>query len=336
MNPTPNPFLPFFQRQGFVLLDGGLATALEAKGFDLRDPLWSARVLLEAPEAVRAVHTEYLEAGADCIATVTYQATFPGFAARGLSRSAAEEAFRRAVTLAVEARDDFWSRPANREGRLRPLVAASVGPYGAFLADGSEYTGRYDLDEQALVAWHGPRWRLLASLPVDVMACETVPSLAEARALARLLGETPGRWGWISFQCRDDVHLADGTPVEEAARAATTTATASLPAPGVAAVGVNCVPPERVSPLLDAMRAVTASPLVVYPNAGETYDPVEKVWRPGSPAVDPVALAPGWRRQGARVLGGCCRTGPGTIQAMRSALLASTWDPMGRGERPLE
>ncbi len=310
-----DPFAPFLRAQGVVVLDGGLATALEARGEGLDDPLWSARVLLDAPEVVRAVHRSYLEAGADCIATVTYQATFEGFTARGLSDTQAEQAFRRAVALAVEARDAFWRDPARRAERLEPLVAASVGPYGAYLADGSEYTGAYDLDEEALVGFHRRRWRLLAASPADLLACETIPSLAETRALLCLLAETPDRWAWISFQCRDEAHLADGTPLEDAVRLCDA-------AERVAAVGVNCVPPSRVPALLDRARSATAKPLAAYPNSGEVYDAGARVWRAGAAADDPAAAAPGWRALGAAVLGGCCRTGPDTIRRMRRALLS--------------
>jgi len=327
--PAPaHPFRPFFRHQGFVLLDGGLATALEARGHDLRDPLWSARVLLEAPEDVRAVHDDYLAAGADCIATVTYQATFPGFRNRGLTEGEAEQAFHTAVRLAVEARDAFWADPANRRGRLRPLVAASVGPYGAALADGSEYTGAYGLDESALVAWHRRRWTLLADAPVDILGCETIPSATEAHALRTLLEEIPDRWAWISFQCRDEGHLADGTPVEKAAQIfdgghRDSDSHDGSGAPRVAAVGVNCVPPRAVGPLLRALRRGTMLPLVAYPNSGERYEAESKRWLPGEGTSDPVWSAPSWRTEGALVIGGCCRTGPDTIRRMRRALLSS-------------
>jgi len=310
-----DPFAPFLRAQGVVLLDGGLATALEAHGERLDDALWSARVLLDAPEVVRRVHREYLEAGADCIATVTYQASFEGFAARGLSDAEAEEAFRRAVALAVEARDAFWEVPEHRAGRLRPLVAASVGPYGAHRADGSEYTGAYDVDEEALVAFHRRRWHLLAASPADLLGCETIPSLVETRALLRLLEETPAAWTWISFQCRDEAHLADGTPLEEAVRLCDR-------GTRVAAVGVNCVPPSRVAPLLGLARAGTGKALAAYPNSGEVWDAGTRRWRGGAERDDPAAAAPGWRALGASVLGGCCRTGPDTIRRMRRALLS--------------
>ncbi|MDP2577254.1 MAG: homocysteine S-methyltransferase family protein, partial [Candidatus Palauibacterales bacterium] len=135
-----NPIEQFMRRQGVMVLDGGLATALEERGYDLDDELWSAKVLLEAPDAIRQVHLDFLAAGADCISTSTYQASLPGFRKRGLSDTAGAELLRRSIDLAVEARDMFWSEPSNRQDRIRPLVAASVGPYGAFLADGSEYT----------------------------------------------------------------------------------------------------------------------------------------------------------------------------------------------------
>ena len=312
--PSSSPFAPFLGTQGFVLLDGGLATALEARGHDLRDPLWSARVLLEAPEDVRRVHLDYLGAGADCIATVTYQATFEGLRARGLDEGRAAAAFDLAVRLAVEARDAFWAEPSHRGARRRPLVAASLGPYGAYLANGAEYAGEYDLDEDALVAWHRRRWHLLAASGADLLGCETIPSFPEARALVRLLAETPGRWGWISFQCRDGERLADGTPLEVAAAYCGR-------APGVAAVGVNCVPPGRVSSLLERARRGTGGVLAAYPNSGERYDASAKAWAPGSAGDDLAAWAPRWLAQGAAVLGGCCRTGPDTIARMRRALL---------------
>lgn len=312
---TENPFAPFLDRQGFVLLDGGLATALEARGQLLDDPLWSARVLLEAPDSVRDVHRAYLAAGADCIATVTYQATFQGFAARGMTDDEAESAFGLAVRLAVEARDDFWSDPRHRESRLRPLVAASVGPYGAFLADGSEYRGDYGLDEDALIAFHRRRWDVLAASGVDVMGCETIPSGIEARALLALLDGTPDRWAWISFQCRDEAHLADGTSLA---------AVADLCGvhPRVAGVGVNCVPPRAVPAMLETLGAGRSVPLVAYPNSGEVYDAVTKRWGPGAASLDLASAALGWREQGACVVGGCCRTTPETIGAMRRALIS--------------
>ena len=203
-------FAPFLAARGVVVVDGALATELERRGADLSDTLWSARVLLEQPALIRAVHDDYFAAGADVAITSTYQATFEGLARRGLDAAQAAALMRTSVQLAIESRDAFWAVEANRAGRARPLVAASVGPYGAFLADGSEYRGDYALDEEALSAWHRPRFELLADCGADLLACETIPCAAEARALRRLLHAAPAARAWFSFSARDGVHLSSG------------------------------------------------------------------------------------------------------------------------------
>ena len=307
------PLQLFLDHQGLVFLDGGLATELEARGADLRDELWSARLLLDDPRLLMEVHTAYLEAGADCIVSTSYQATVEGFVRRGLAEEAALRLLRRSVELALAARDAFWARPENRQGRLRPLVAASVGPYGAFLADGSEYTGRYDLDAAGLRRFHAARWRELVAAGADLMACETIPNRAEALVLAGLIAETPGTPAWISFSCPDGRRLADGSELEA-------TVTEVAPTPGLLALGVNCIAPSLVAGLLARLRGATDKPLAAYPNSGETWDAVEKRWVEGSSAGDFTAAAPAWQAAGARLLGGCCRTGPEDIRRLRQVL----------------
>ena len=179
-----NPIAPFVEHQGVMVLDGGLATALEAQGWDLDHELWSAKVLLEAPDAIKQVHLDFLAAGADCITSSTYQASLSGFQRSGLSEIEGEEGLRSSVRLAIEARDTFWSDPYNRRGGLRPLVAASIRPYGAFLADGSEYTGRYEIDDNELYAFHRSRWRVLAqSAAVLLESCSYATQLLVVVAL---------------------------------------------------------------------------------------------------------------------------------------------------------
>lgn len=354
MSQTANPISGFLDHQPFLVLDGGLATALEARGCDLNDELWSAKVLLEDPDLIRKVGLDYLEAGADCIATASYQATIPGLIRRGLDEAAGLELLRLSVRLATEARDSFWEEEWNRfwddnpnrvrdadsnrvrnadssqvrvqEGerppdgasgrhpRLKPLVAASIGPYGAYLADGSEYTGRYGLSESDLYEFHRLRWETLAGSGPDILACETVPSLPEARVLLRLIQETPGLWAWISFSCRDAGHISDGTPIREVAELCESV-------PRVAAVGVNCTPPELMAPLIGQLRDATSKPILVYPNSGESYDAVHKVWE-SDPSPwswrEGVAI---WRRMRVAGIGGCCRVGPQGIREIRGALL---------------
>ena len=309
-----NPFLPFLKKQTALILDGGLATTLEDRGFDLDDDLWSARILLENPEAIARVHRNFLEAGADCITTATYQATFPGLEKRGLDEDQAGALMDMAVDLALSACQDFWFQPKNRAGRQRPLVAASVGPYGAFLADGSEYSGQYGIGQKELRNFHRGRWDVLAASGADLLACETLPNLEEAQVLLDLLHKTPERWAWFSFSCRNGSSLCDGTPFARAVELC-------AESPQVAAVGVNCTAPEFISPLLDICRKVTDIPLIVYPNSGEIFDPGTRSWinAPDHPGIP--ELAAEWVKQGAAAIGGCCRTSPRVIRKLRRHLL---------------
>lgn len=310
-----NPLAPFLE-QGAIVLDGGLATSLEARGRDLHDPLWSARLLIKAPEAIAEVHRDFLIAGADCIASASYQASMPGFAARGIDASGAGALLALSVRLATETRDAFWSASANRAGRLRPLVAASVGPYGAFLADGSEYTGDYAIGAAALREFHEARWRILAASGADLLACETIPSAEEAAVLLELVAEVPDIWAWVSFSCRDGLHLSDGSRLSDAARACDA-------APRVAAVGINCTAPEHIGSLIAEARSATGKPVLVYPNSGERYDATAKRWLGSPSAVDLPEHAHGWVRDGASGVGGCCRVGPRVIAGIRQRLEAS-------------
>ena len=312
--PAGNPLLCFLEKQTAVILDGGLATTLESLGYDLDDDLWSARVLLEDPEAIRRVHRDFLDAGADCITTATYQASLPGFGKQGLDPAQARAQLDAAVDLAVTARDEFWSHPENRTGREKPLVAASVGPYGAYLADGSEYVGNYVTDEITLADFHRERWTILARSQADLLACETLPDLREAAVLLELLDDTPDRWAWFSFSCRDGAHLCDGTPFVDAVRLCAAN-------PRVAAIGVNCTAPEFITPLMCAAREVTDRLLMAYPNAGEIFDPAAKTWKPATRQPGLADLVAEWAARGATVIGGCCRIGPGAIAELRRVLL---------------
>lgn len=298
-----------------MMLDGGLATELEARGHNLDDPLWSARLLHDAPGAIQQLHYDYLAAGADCITAATYQASFAGFVARGHSDEEAVQLLLRGVELALAARDEFWSDPRNRRDRQRPLVAASIGPYGAFLADGSEYDGRYDIDDDALYTFHQRRWHTLADSGADLLACETIPSALEAHVLLRLLRETPGCAAWFSFSCRNGTALHDGTRFTQVIDACDGEV-------GVAAVGINCTAPHYVTRLMSAARAHTTKPIVVYPNSGEHYDATSKTWSPGRERIKLGEAAAEWVGLGASAIGGCCRVGPDQIAAMRERILA--------------
>jgi homocysteine S-methyltransferase len=317
-----NPLTAFLERQGVMILDGGLATELERRGADLPDALWSARLLLDGPELIRDVHRAYFEAGADVVATASYQASVGGFAKRGLGPAEARGAIRRSVELARDARERFWAGPGRGADRLWPLVAGSVGPYGAALADGSEYRGQYGVSPAALADFHRPRLEELAAAGVDLFALETFPSAEEARIVLGLLEEWPGLGAWVSFSARDAAHVGDGQPIEAAARMVADHAQ-------VAAIGVNCLAPALVDELLSRLGGVTEKPLLAYPNSGETWDAVARCWTGGVAALDPAMDAPRWYGLGARLIGGCCRTTPETITALRRVLLRQRTDRGG-------
>lgn len=308
-----NPLQAILDNFPLVVLDGAMGTELQGRGLDVSDPLWSGRLLIEAPDAIRQVHADYFAAGADVATTASYQATFEGFARRGFDAAQAEALMRDSVRLAVEARDAFWAQSAH-DSRPKPLVATSIGPYGAFLADGSEYRGDYGLSEEELAAFHQPRMAVLADAGADLLACETIPCLAEARAILRILDTLPQAWAWVSFSARDDRHTNYGEDIAACA--------AEIGAhPRVAAIGVNCTAPRHITPLIAGIRAATHTPILVYPNSGEAYDPVTKAWREDNHNCDTFAAqAADWYAAGARIIGGCCRTTPAHIRALAESL----------------
>jgi len=309
--PLHDPIAAFLAARPLLILDGALATELERRGADLRDPLWSAKLIIDRPESIHAVHLDYYSAGADVATSATYQATFEGFARRGISREDATRLISNAISIAIAARDEFWSIESNRLGRVRPLVAASVGPYGAMLADGSEYRGHYALSDAALQDFHRQRIQVLAESGADLLACETIPSLREALAITAVLEDFPSTAAWVSFSCRDGMTTCEGQPIDECAAELAGHAQ-------IVAIGVNCTAPSYVRSLLQRMRNRTDKPLLAYPNSGEVYDAANKSWH-GMPAALPFAeQARRWYDAGARLIGGCCRTTPADIRAIRA------------------
>ncbi|MEY8040799.1 homocysteine S-methyltransferase [Saccharopolyspora cebuensis] len=284
---------------GPLVLDGGLATELQARGHDLGDALWSARLLADEPEAVVAAHRAFFAAGADVATTASYQASFEGFAARGIDRREAAALLRRGVELAREATD----------GRPDRWVAASVGPYGAVLADGSEYRGRYGLTPRELHDFHRPRLEVLAEAGPDVLALETVPDLDEAEALIDAVTGL-GLPAWLSFTIDGDRTRA-GQPLADAFRLAAA-------AEEVIAVGVNCCSPDDATGAVALAREITGAPVVVYPNSGESWDATARDWT--GTAVPLAERARRWRADGAGLIGGCCRVPPAGISALAAAL----------------
>jgi homocysteine S-methyltransferase len=293
-------------RPAVVVLDGGLSNALEDRGLDLTGDLWTARLLRDAPEEIAAVHRAYFAAGARVATTASYQASIEGFTRLGLSRADAEALIGQSVLLAREVRDDL------AEDGVERWVAASVGPYGAALADGSEYRGRYGATAARLRAFHGARLEVLASAGPDLIAVETIPDVDEAAVLVELLDEI-GLPAWFSYSA-ERLKTRAGQPLEEAFRLAAS-------ARSVVAIGVNCCAPGDVLPAVRVAVQTTGLPAVAYPNRGESWDPIRQAWT-GPGGFDP-ALGSSWVDAGARYVGGCCRVGPHDIAALVDAVLSS-------------
>ena len=306
-----NPIETILNNQSIAIIDGAMATELEGRGCDLNDALWSAKVLLEQPELIRVVHLDYFNAGADIAITASYQATVEGFAKRGLSREQAANLIKKSVQLAQEARDEFWAKEENQIGREYPLVAGSVGPYGAYLADGSEYRGDYKLSEDELIAFHRPRVEALIASGADLLACETIPCGVEARALIRLLAEFPGMTAWFTFTAKDGGHISNGESISDIA--------AFLDKqPQAAAIGINCTSPLYIPSLIREIKKSTDKPVIVYPNSGEVYDASTNTWH-GETSCDSFGLqSKDWYEAGASLIGGCCRTTPGHIREIKA------------------
>jgi homocysteine S-methyltransferase len=288
------------------VLDGGMATELEQRGFELPGPLWSAQVLETAPEAILAVHLDYLRAGADCISTASYQVSAMGYEEIGRTAADAERAIRKSVEIAEQARELYRS-----ESDRPVFIAVSLGPYGAAMHDGSEFHGNYGVGFDQLVRYHRERLLVAIDTSADFIAVETVPSLEEARAVSDVVGSIPAsRNIWVSFTCKDGEHVAHGERLAECA--------ALLDAvPGVVAVGINCTQPAYLATLIAEARKGTRKPVLVYPNSGELWDSGKPCWY-GSGEIAPFSeQAQAWFHAGVQAVGGCCRTGPGHVRALR-------------------
>ena len=285
------------------VLDGGMASELEYLGADINGPLWSAHVLEDAPEKIVAVHRAYIEAGADCIETASYQVSRMGYAEVGLDPAHADAALLHSIALAREAAADYPDR--------RVLIAASLGPYGAALHNGAEYHGNYTCTLADLIEFHADRINVLVNArgrqAPDLLAFETLPSLAEAEAIVQSLRPHPELAAWFSFTCPDREHVAHGELLSQCAKAV-----AGIPQ--TVAIGVNCTHPTLIPALIAELRAASDKPIVVYPNSGEGWDAENRRWTGSSAPSAYGAKAIEWLLAGAQIIGGCCRTRPAHVR----------------------
>ena len=302
------------RRTGSVVIDGAMSTALEKAGCDLNDKLWSARVLIEDPDKIRQVHLDYFEAGANVAITASYQATEAGFSERGINSEAAYDLIAQSVTLAKQARADFLARHPEKDPKSL-LIAGAIGPYGAYLANGAEYTGDYHLTDSQYRAFHQLRMKALVEAGADFLGVETQARLDEVKVILDMMKEFDAA-GWVTFTLKDSGHIADGTPIEEAAKVCGNH-------PLVDAIGINCVKREMVADALKRISSVTDKPMIVYPNSGETYDPTTKTWHHPVSGPGWGGFVSKWKSMGAVCLGGCCRTLPSDIVQIAALMKAA-------------
>lgn len=287
-----------------IIIDGALASELQRRGCELNDSLWSAKVLIEQPDLIRQVHYDYFKAGADCATTASYQASPLGFAKKGISLDESIKLIKKSVELAQQAKEQYLTQI----GKNKPLfIAGSVGPYGAYLADGSEYTGNYQLSEEEFIEFHQIRIQALIDAKADILACETLPNFAEIKALVKVLKQYPSMTAWFSFTLKDANHLSDGTPLKEVIDYLNNV-------DQVVSVGINCIALEEVTAALTVLQNLTRKPLIVYPNSGEQYDPTTKQWHKNHQHNCTFKnQLPTWLKLGAKLIGGCCQTTPKDI-----------------------
>ncbi len=302
------------QQQGLFVLDGGLGSELEKRGYDVSSALWSADLIINNPDALKEVHMAYLEAGARCITTASYQASIEGLQKLGYDWSESRRIILQSVALARESVETFLQ--SHPQCGYRPLVVASIGPYGAALADGSEYRGNYGLSADELADFHRQRLQWMDQSGADCLAIETIPDLLEAQVLSELSKDvqTPC---WVSFCCADGSHLHDGNRLRDAA-------VLFNDKPSVFALGINCTTPAFIDDLVAELKAVAGDKrIVVYPNSGADYDARLKCWSGHETAEEFSRLADGWKTGGAEMIGGCCGIGPEQIKALNEKL--SPW-----------
>ncbi|WP_027216740.1 homocysteine S-methyltransferase [Butyrivibrio fibrisolvens] len=298
MNKSLNNIL---SNKNIMIVDGSMSTVLENLGADLNNELWTAKVLAEQPELVKKVHVNYFKAGADCGITCSYQASIPGLIKNGYSQAEAEELIERSVKIFLEARDEWWEEEGKSLGRSYPICLASVGPYGAYLADGSEYTGNYDINDEGLYDFHRRRMEILYKAGADILMIETQPSLSEALIEADIAEELGADYA-ISFSCADGRHTSKGELISECARVL------SKDHQHLCMLGVNCTKPEYVTSLIAELKKGTDLPIVVYPNSGDVYDPTTKTWSASKDEKDFGTYAYEYMKAGASAVGGCCTT----------------------------
>lgn len=309
-----NLFEIIVQKQKAIIIDGALGTQIQKNGYDVNDSLWSAKFLNKNPDVIKEVHRQYLNAGADIIITSSYQASIEGFLQKGFSKEEAIRLIKLSINIAKDTRDEFW-KINKKENRIKPLVAASIGPYGAYLADGSEYSGNYKISDEKLKEFHKERLELILEEKPDLLAIETIPILKEVKLIVEVLKELENIPTWVCFSAKDENTTNSNDDIKECMNFLQNQNC-------IDAVGINCTAPQYIPQLIENIKSVCTKPIVAYPNGGSRYNPTTKVWERGDISSSEYAkLAHLWFTKGASIIGGCCETGPKEVKEIRKILI---------------
>ncbi|ULG74649.1 homocysteine S-methyltransferase [Macrococcus brunensis] len=286
--------------QEIILLDGGFGTTVEQFGYDVNHPLWSSNLIESNPEAVYQVHQAFVDAGAEIILTNTYQAAIQSFINMGLNYQDARNYLKKAVEI------------ARRAAKENTIIAGSLGPYGAMLGNGAEYTGDYIISEQDYIDYHKERLDILIEAGISVFAFETIPNLEEIKAVKKLLEEYEEIEAWLSVTLNDSTHLSDGTQLDEVIETVNAI-------PNVLAFGINCTSIKVIDEAVDKLIKQSSKDIILYPNGGRKYDASNKVWI-GDEEQSLLEAAVRWKDKGVKFIGGCCQVGPDDIKELKASL----------------
>jgi len=289
-----------------MILDGGLGVELERRGFAPATSLWSGEAIFTCPDLLVDVHRAYLDAGAEVIATATYQLSHAALRRLGCDDAAIDRIFARGVALARAA---IASQRARTGASSEQLVAGSLGPFGATLGPGGEYSRSPQIEFDALYAFHAERLRSMACARPDVFLFETISSQAEGLVIAHAARDLGLRNVWMSFTCADDTRTCARDRLADVAAELDAFACVDV-------IGVNCTAPDAIAPLVRAMRGATDKPIFVCPNLGRQGESAGQALSGEAPEAAFIAGVPGWMALGVTHIGGCCGVGPETIRAL--------------------
>lgn len=341
-----------------ILIDGGLGTELEQRKVNINSLLWSSVALVEAADDVTKLHYDYYHSGANVGITCSYQCSEDSLKASDKEKYSSKESrlqvYKESVEVCKRAKIMRMADAKAIELLVSPEIAGSIGPFGSFLNDGSEFTGGYERSEDEYQAFHEEKldFFMNGTEEVDYLQLETMPNFEEIKALLMLIKrknserkETQGKSEKrfiLSLSIRNEEQLADGTPLKAVVKYLHDVGYLSKDpkTTPLMAVGANCLKlkysvkfVENLTNYMNELQ-IYGFPISIYPNSGEIYDGIKKNWIfdqsnekyyttnvNGEKVCDWKILLDAWIASGAKIIGGCCRVGVRDIVEMNKVVL---------------